>query len=175
MLRERPGVRQAAAVLVDGRLVGYLVGDGGVPDLRSVLPDFMIPVSWVHLDELPLTANGKLDRAALPAPEWRADLPWEPPRAGAEQTVARVWQEVLGLERPGRHDSFFAVGGDSIRSLKVVAGLRAAGYDVELRQLFTHQSVAELATALRPRRAVPKAETGAFALLSPADRERLMG
>ncbi|GIH91289.1 non-ribosomal peptide synthetase [Planobispora siamensis] len=175
VLRERPGVRQAAAGLVDGRLVGYLVGDGGVPDLRAVLPDFMIPVSWVHLDELPLTANGKLDRAALPAPEWRADLPWEPPRAGAEQTVAGVWQEVLGLERPGRHDSFFAVGGDSIRSLKVVAGLRAAGYDVELRQLFTHQSVAELATVLRPRRAVPKSETGAFALLSPADRKRLMG
>ncbi|MFC6404265.1 amino acid adenylation domain-containing protein [Planobispora longispora] len=172
VLRERPGVRQAAAGLVDGRLVGYLVGDGGVPDLRAVLPDFMIPVAWVHLDELPLTANGKLDRAALPAPEWRADLPWEPPRAGAEQAVAHVWQEVLGLERPGRNDSFFAVGGDSIRSLKVVAGLRAAGYDVELRDLFTHRSVAELAAALRPRRAVPKPETGAFALLSPADRER---
>ncbi|MEU7898411.1 amino acid adenylation domain-containing protein [Nonomuraea sp. NPDC049152] len=175
VLREQPGVKQAAARLVDGRLVGYLVGDDDVPDLRAVLPEFMIPTSWVRLETLPLTPNGKLDRAALPAPEQRADLPWEPPDTDAERTVARVWQEVLGLERAGRHDSFFAVGGDSIRSLKVVARLRAAGYDVKLQQLFTHQSVAELAAVLRPREAVRKPETGAFALLSPADRERLIG
>ncbi|MFE3455870.1 AMP-binding protein, partial [Nonomuraea sp. NPDC059194] len=175
VLREQPGVRQAAANAVDGRLVGYLVGDDGVPDLRAVLPEFMIPTAWVRLDALPLTANGKLDRAALPAPEHRSDARWEPPGTDAERAVARVWQEVLGLERAGRHDSFFEVGGDSIRSLKVVARLRAAGYDVELQQLFRHQSVAELATVLRRRTAVQKPETGAFALLSPADRERLMG
>ncbi|WP_435193131.1 phosphopantetheine-binding protein, partial [Nonomuraea sp. bgisy094] len=175
VLREQPGVNQAAVRLVDGRLVGYLVGDDGVPDLRAVLPEFMIPTAWVRLEALPLTSNGKLDRAALPAPGQPADLPWEPPGTDAERAVARVWQEVLGLERAGRHDSFFAVGGDSIRSLKVVARLRAAGYDVKLQQLFTHQSVAELATALRPRAAVQKPEAGAFALLSAADRERLKG
>ncbi|MGW4409819.1 amino acid adenylation domain-containing protein [Nonomuraea sp. NPDC004702] len=171
VLREQPGVTAAAAKLVNGRLVGYVVGD--VPDLSDALPDFMIPTAWVRLDRLPATANGKLDRAALPAPDRPADLPWEPPRGAAEIAVAQVWQEVLGLDRPGRHDTFFAVGGDSISSLKVVARLRATGYDVELQQLFTHQAVAELAAVLRPRQAVPETTAGAFDLLSVADRERL--
>ncbi|MGW2217498.1 amino acid adenylation domain-containing protein [Nonomuraea sp. NPDC001684] len=171
VLREQPGVTAAAAKLVNGRLVGYVVGD--VPDLSDALPDSMIPTAWVRLDRLPVTANGKLDRAALPAPDRPADLPWEPPRGAAEIAVAQVWQEVLGLDRPGRHDTFFAVGGDSISSLKVVARLRATGYDVELQQLFTHQAVAELAAVLRPRQAVPETTAGAFDLLSVADRERL--
>ncbi|MFI7471310.1 amino acid adenylation domain-containing protein [Nonomuraea sp. NPDC049646] len=171
VLREQPGVTAAAAKLVNGRLVGYVVGD--VPDLSDALPDYMIPTAWVRLDRLPVTANGKLDRAALPAPDRPADLPWEPPRGAAEIAVAQVWQEVLGLDRAGRHDTFFAVGGDSISSLKVVARLRATGYDVELQQLFTHQAVAELAAVLRPRQAVPETTAGAFDLLSVADRERL--
>ncbi|WP_125634482.1 non-ribosomal peptide synthetase [Nonomuraea sp. WAC 01424] len=171
VLREQPGVTGAAAKLVDGRLVGYVVGD--TPDLSELLPDFMIPTAWVRLDRLPVTPNGKLDRAALPAPDRPADLPWEPPRGEAENAVAQVWQEVLGLDRVGRHDTFFAVGGDSIRSLKVVARLRAMGYGVELQHLFTHQAVAELAAVLRPRQAVPETAAGAFDLLSLADRERL--
>ncbi|MFI6183531.1 amino acid adenylation domain-containing protein [Nonomuraea sp. NPDC051191] len=171
VLRARPGVAAAAAELVDGRLVGYVVGD--VPDLSDLLPDFMIPTAWVRLDRLPVTSSGKLDRAALPAPERPADLPWEPPRGEAEHAVAQVWQEVLGLDRPGRNDTFFAVGGDSISSLKVVARLRAMGYGVELQHLFTHQAVAELAAVLRPREAVPETTAGAFDLLSLADRERL--
>ncbi|MGI5489568.1 amino acid adenylation domain-containing protein [Microtetraspora malaysiensis] len=171
VLRGQPGVTGAAVKLVDGRLVGYVVGD--TPDLSDLLPDFMIPTAWVRLDRLPVTPNGKLDRAALPAPERPADLPWEPPRGAAEHAVAQVWQEVLGLGRAGRNDTFFAVGGDSISSLKVVARLRAMGYDVELQHLFTHQAVAELATVLRPRQAVPETTAGAFDLLSLADRERL--
>ncbi|MEV0198803.1 amino acid adenylation domain-containing protein [Nonomuraea sp. NPDC050691] len=171
VLREQPGVTGAAAKLVDGRLVGYVVGD--IPNLSGLLPDFMIPTAWVRLDRLPVTPNGKLDRAALPAPSRPADQPWEPPRGEAERAVAQVWQEVLGLGRVGRNDTFFAVGGDSISSLKVVARLRAMGYGVELQHLFTHQAVAELATALRPRQAVPESTAGAFDLLSPADRERL--
>ncbi|YCK39673.1 amino acid adenylation domain-containing protein [Actinomadura sp. ATCC 39365] len=171
VLREQPGVTAAAAKLVNGRLVGYVVGD--VPDLSDALPDFMIPTAWVRLDRLPVTPNGKLDRSALPAPDRPADLPWEPPRSAAERAVAQVWQEVLGLDRAGRHDTFFAVGGDSISSLKVVARLRATGYDVELQQLFTHQAVAELAAVLRPRQAAPETTAGAFDLLSVADRERL--
>ncbi|MEU7856412.1 amino acid adenylation domain-containing protein [Nonomuraea sp. NPDC049141] len=171
VLRGQPGVTGAAAKLVDGRLVGYIVGD--IPDLSDLLPDFMIPTAWVRLDRLPITPNGKLDRAALPAPHRPADLPWEPPCGEAERAVARVWQEVLDLDRVGRNDTFFAVGGDSISSLKVVARLRAMGYGVELQHLFTHQAVAELATVLRPRQAVPEPTAGAFDLLSPADRERL--
>ncbi|NRQ35524.1 amino acid adenylation domain-containing protein [Nonomuraea sp. NN258] len=171
VLRRQPGVTAGAVRLVAGRLVGYVVGD--VPVLSDVLPDFMIPTAWVRLDRLPVTSSGKLDRAALPAPERPADLPWEPPRGAAERAVAQVWQEVLELDRVGRNDTFFAVGGDSISSLKVVARLRATGYDVELQHLFTHQAVAELATVLRPRQAVAEPAAGAFDLLSPADRERL--
>ncbi|WP_433217547.1 amino acid adenylation domain-containing protein [Microtetraspora malaysiensis] len=170
-LGEIEAVSGAAVKLIDGRLVGYHTGD--IPDLTDLLPDYMIPTAWVRLDRLPTTPNGKLDRAALPAPDRPADLPWEPPRGAAESAVAQVWQEVLGLDRVGRNDTFFAVGGDSISSLRVVARLRALDYDVELQQLFTHQAVSELATVLRPRRAVRESAAAAFDLLSPADRERL--
>ncbi|WP_067144065.1 condensation domain-containing protein [Microtetraspora malaysiensis] len=170
-LGEIEAVSGAAVKLIDGRLVGYVVGD--IPDLTDLLPDHMIPTAWVRLNRLPTTPNGKLDRAALPAPDRPADLPWEPPRGAAERAVAQVWQEVLGLDRVGRNDTFFAVGGDSISSLRVVARLRGLDYDVELQQLFTHQAVSELATVLRPRRAVRESAAAAFDLLSPADRERL--
>ncbi|MFF3436963.1 amino acid adenylation domain-containing protein [Streptosporangium sp. NPDC002721] len=188
----------AAAVGVwhDGagaRLVGYGVrreGTGDTADtgdadprewLRGELPEHMIPTAWVTLDALPLTPNGKLDRAALPPPPGRGDLPWEPPRTDAERAVAQVWQDVLGLDKVGRHDGFFGVGGDSIRSLSVVARLRDLGYGLDLQQLFTHQSVAELAGVLRPpgdgspaeTRRTPEPAVEAFGLLNPADLAKL--
>ncbi|WP_433330226.1 amino acid adenylation domain-containing protein [Spirillospora sp. CA-294931] len=179
-----PDVRAAAVNVwhdqAGARLVGYVVTDGD-PDprdrLRTELPDHLIPTAWVRLDALPLTRSGKLDRGALPPPDRRAEVPFTAPRTDAERTVARVWGSVLSLDRVSVHDVFFALGGDSIRSLKVVARMRDEGYDIELQDLFLHQTVAELAGALRPLLR-PKTEapaTEAFALLDPADRARLLG
>ncbi|MEU4403168.1 amino acid adenylation domain-containing protein [Streptosporangium sp. NPDC023963] len=152
--------------------------------LRGELPEHMIPTAWVTLEALPLTPNGKLDRAALPPPPGRGDLPWEPPRTDAERAVAQVWQDVLGLDKVGRHDGFFGVGGDSIRSLSVVARLRDLGYGLDLQQLFTHQTVAELASVLdtpdtgpaATATPEPEAATGAteaFGMLGAADLAKL--
>ncbi|MGJ6963140.1 amino acid adenylation domain-containing protein [Streptosporangium sp. G11] len=188
----------AAAVGVwhDGagaRLVGYGVRREGTRGpvntvdadprewLRGELPEHMIPTAWVTLDALPLTPNGKLDRAALPPPPGRGDLPWEPPRTDAERAVAQVWQDVLGLDKVGRHDGFFGVGGDSIRSLSVVARLRHLGYGLDLQRLFTHQTVAELASVLDTpdtgssveAEPEPEAATGAFGMLGAADLAKL--
>ncbi|WP_327085645.1 condensation domain-containing protein [Nonomuraea sp. NBC_01738] len=167
--------RESAVELRDGRLIAYLVGEDDHPDLRSTLPDHMIPRTWVHLDALPLTTSGKLDRKALPDPPETTSGGGEPPRTEAEKAVAAIWHDVLQVAAPTRQDAFFALGGDSIRSLKVVARLRASGYRVELQDLFTHQVLADLAAALRRGEAVQGPESSAFDLLSPADRERLQG
>jgi amino acid adenylation domain-containing protein/non-ribosomal peptide synthase protein (TIGR01720 family) len=121
-------------------------------ELRSFvaegLPDYMVPAHFVVLDELPLTPNGKLDRGALPAPEGRPELDsaYVAPRTPAEEVLARIWCEVLGVERVGVHDNFFELGGDSILSIQIVARSNAAGLGLTPRLLFQHQSVAELAS-----------------------------
>ncbi|MEQ5837804.1 condensation domain-containing protein, partial [Marinobacter sp. NFXS9] len=92
----------------------------------------------------PLSANGKLDRKALPDPEL-GTADYEAPQTDTERTLAALWQEVLGVERVGRHDNFFALGGDSIQSLRIIAKAKRAGIELTPRQLFEHQTVADLA------------------------------
>jgi amino acid adenylation domain-containing protein/non-ribosomal peptide synthase protein (TIGR01720 family) len=125
-----------------------------VPRLRSWLaerlPDAMVPAAIVPLDALPLTLNGKVDRKALPAPDGaRPDLEEDlvAPRTPAERQLAAIWSEVLGVERVGVHDNFFGLGGDSILSIQVIARAQQAGLRLTPRQLFQHQTVAELAAA----------------------------
>ncbi|MGH3875074.1 MAG: amino acid adenylation domain-containing protein, partial [Pseudonocardiaceae bacterium] len=155
--------RTAAAAGADGsdsqRLVAYLVAAGSTTptttELRSFLgerlPDYMVPAAFVALDALPLNANGKLDRRALPAPEWGAGGTggYVAPRTETERVVADIWAEVLGVPRVGVGDNFFELGGDSILSIRVASRLRAA-FDAELspRVVFTHATVAELAAAI---------------------------
>jgi amino acid adenylation domain-containing protein/non-ribosomal peptide synthase protein (TIGR01720 family) len=105
----------------------------------------MVPAFVIVLSELPLTANGKLDRAALPTP---GDIETEvfiPPRAGIEEKIAAIWSSVLRRHRIGRHDNFFAIGGDSILSIRIVARAREAGLLFTVRDLFRFQTLAELA------------------------------
>ena len=149
-LRRLPGVRDAAVVVRGDRLVAYLVGDTDDPRtaLARALPDYLVPAAFVTLDELPLTTAGKLDRRALPAPDFTADA-FVAPRTEAERVVAAAWADVLGVERVGAHDNFFALGGDSIRSIRVVARLRAAfGSQISPRAVFEHPTVAALARAI---------------------------
>ena len=166
------------------RLVAYFVASGAqqpsTDELRTfledALPAYMLPASFVALSKFPLTRNGKIDRAALPAPEAaRPDLdaPFVAPRNLAEQVLAGVWHEVLGVENVGIHDNFFALGGDSIRSVQVLARSRERGLDWSLQELFQYQTIRELAARakLAPALAPPPVE--AFGLLKEGERERL--
>src|SRR5262249_51389565 len=115
--------------------------------LAEFLPDYMVPAQLVQLERLPLTANGKLDRSALPAPEASAAAP--PPEAAAandtEQKLVAIWQEVLRVPHVGVSDDFFKLGGDSILSLQIVARARRRGLKVTPQQLFECKTVRELA------------------------------
>ncbi|USX56630.1 condensation domain-containing protein [Lentzea sp. HUAS12] len=105
-----------------------------------------MPSAFVTLDALPLTSNGKLDRKALPEPASpEADQAFVAPRTEQERALAGIWEKLLGADRVGVHDNFFDLGGDSIASLQVVARARAAGLGLAVADLFTHQTVAELA------------------------------
>ncbi|WP_221351969.1 non-ribosomal peptide synthetase [Streptomyces beigongshangae] len=126
------------------------------------LPDYMVPAAFVTVAELPLTANGKVDRRRLPAPDWTAagDAGYRAPRAGAERILAGIWAELLGVERVGADANFFMLGGDSILSIQVVSRARAAGLALTPRDLFRHPTVAALAAAAATGTAVPVAGTG---------------
>ncbi|MFH8470696.1 amino acid adenylation domain-containing protein [Streptomyces sp. NPDC017991] len=154
-----------------GQLVGYVVpvstDSGGTVDEQGVfaapmtagvsdrelrrfvsgrLPEFMVPAVFVMLDRLPLAPNGKLDRAALPEPDFGGES-YRAPRTAAEHVLAAVYAEVLGVDRVGVDDDFFAIGGDSIRSIQIVSRARAQGVEVNARQIFELRTVAELAEA----------------------------
>ncbi|MFC4314149.1 amino acid adenylation domain-containing protein [Steroidobacter flavus] len=116
--------------------------------LLETLPGYMVPARLMVLDRLPLTAHGKLDRHALPAPEYASTGNYEPPRGEVETQLISIWADVLGLERIGRHDNFFELGGDSILSLQIVARARAAGWSMTPKQLFEHQTPAQLVTVI---------------------------
>jgi amino acid adenylation domain-containing protein/non-ribosomal peptide synthase protein (TIGR01720 family) len=117
--------------------------------LNHRLPDYMVPTSFVFLERLPLTLNGKLDRHALPAPDHlQTDGDFTAPRTDVEKLLAQIWSAVLGVERVGVHDNFFDLGGDSILSIQIVARANQAGLKLTPRQLFQHQTVAELATVV---------------------------
>ncbi|HEX6287623.1 MAG TPA: amino acid adenylation domain-containing protein, partial [Herpetosiphonaceae bacterium] len=114
--------------------------------LGAYLPDYMIPSAFVLLDALPLTPNGKIDRNALPAPDYGSDeTTIVAPRTPVEDQLAAIWRHVLGVPQVGIHDNFFALGGDSILSLQIVARASQAGLRLTPRQLFQHQTIAELA------------------------------
>ena len=140
----------------DKRLVAYLVTREhktlSPSDLRAFLherlPDYMVPASFVFLDRLPLTPNGKLDRAALPSPDHArtgGERIFQEPRNEVEKSLSQIWSNVLGVERVGVHDNFFDLGGDSILSIQIIAKANQAGLSLTPRQLFQHQTVAELA------------------------------
>ncbi|MFS4518075.1 condensation domain-containing protein, partial [Delftia tsuruhatensis] len=161
-LQAVPGVAQAEVVARldgegggDGRmqLHAYAVPQAGVPAdrpgwaaaLAQALPEYMVPASITVLEGMPLTANGKIDRKALPVPEQAAADLFEAPQGEAEQALAAVWADLFGLERAGRHDDFFALGGDSILALKLVARARKRGVKLTPKQLFTGKTPAGVA------------------------------
>ena len=155
-LRDSPQVMDAAvlvqAVGQGSQLVAYVVAHAGAtaqPDdlrvlLRQRLPEHMVPSHWLFLDALPLNANGKLDRPALPLPE-PARSEHVAPRSSAEVALAGIWAELLKCEQVGLYDNFFELGGDSIISLQVVSRARQAGLLIKAKDLFQYQTLQAVA------------------------------
>ncbi|MFJ7148863.1 phosphopantetheine-binding protein, partial [Streptomyces sp. NPDC100445] len=146
----------AVAVLPDAsgnpRLVGYLTGSGVDPDqvrteLARLLPAYMIPASWLVLEALPLTPNGKLDRKALPRPALTGQEAKRAAGDDRERTLCAIFAEVLGVPEVGVDEDFFALGGDSIRSIQLVSRARAAGLALTTRDVFEQRTVTDLARA----------------------------
>ncbi len=116
--------------------------------LRRVLPDYMVPTRIVVLEQLPLTPNGKVDRKALPAPEaGEVERVYVAARDETEEALCEVWQEVLKVEQVGIHDNFFSLGGDSIFAIRVVSMLKSLGIGLDIKDIFQHQTVEQLAVA----------------------------
>jgi amino acid adenylation domain-containing protein len=151
----------SAAVVVareeagDKRLVAYVVGAGVTAlglraGLKERLPKYMIPSSFVMLDELPLTPNGKVDRKALPAPDsGQAGAEYVAPRTDVEEAIASIWSELLGVSRVGVNDNFFDLGGHSILAMQLAARVHNAfGVRLPLRTVFESPTVAGLTVAV---------------------------
>ena len=179
-LKRHPAVREAVVVTRsdrhrEPRLVAYVAaGEAERPRerdlrdaLRAMLPEYMIPADIVVLATLPLDANGKVDRRALPEPERTEPEPGElvAPRTSVEARLAAIWCEVLGISDLGMHDDFFDLGGDSILSIQIVARANRAGLRITPKQLFERPSIAELATVV---------ESSADAL-DPGEQGRITG
>ncbi|HEX8431045.1 MAG TPA: amino acid adenylation domain-containing protein, partial [Longimicrobium sp.] len=158
-LSEHPAIRAATVTAREDspgqrRLVAYYVATDApeLDELRAYLgerlPEHMVPSAFVHLDAMPLTPNGKVDRKALPAPDEAAytSRGYEPPVGGTEVALAEIWAEVLGVERVGRWDNFFELGGHSLLLVKLTERMRRRGLHAEVSALFTTPTLAELAT-----------------------------
>ncbi len=156
-----PGVREAVVAPREGpggpRLVAYVSALAGreldAGELRErlgrQLPDYMVPSVLVALESLPLNANGKVDRKALPDPTPESGRGYEAPQGEVEEALAAIWAEVLGLERVGRHDNFFELGGHSLAALQVRARTaHRLGCEVSVRQLFDFQTLREVAISI---------------------------
>jgi acyl-coenzyme A synthetase/AMP-(fatty) acid ligase/aryl carrier-like protein len=164
-LEECEGVKEAVVAAResgtgDKRLVAYYTemegaaGDkAGAEEMRrhlaSRLPEYMVPGVYVRLEHLPLTANGKLDRKALPTPEDDGQIlsGYQAPEGEIETEMAAIWAEVLKLERVGRHDNFFSLGGHSLLAARLIGRMRKSGLNVDVRNLFKTPTVAELTAA----------------------------
>ncbi|MEU4168955.1 amino acid adenylation domain-containing protein [Streptomyces sp. NPDC026665] len=182
-ITQHPGISEAVVISREvpaggKRLVAYVVhtgegavgddGAGGIGDVDVLagassaelrkftaarLPDYMVPAAFVALGRLPLGPTGKLDRSALPEPEFLGEA-YREPRTEAEAIVTAAYADVLGVERVGADDDFFAIGGDSLRSIQVVARARARGLQLSTREIFECRTAARLAetAAARPAR-----------------------
>lgn len=183
-LMDYPGIDRAIVILRednsgDKRLVGYYTVRAvekkdvvGAEELRDYLarglPEYMVPSAYVCLDKLPLTANGKVDRKQLPAPQGDAFAlqAYEAPEGEIETILAQVWTAVLRVDRIGRHDNFFALGGHSLMATQVVARIEEVlGLKIGIRTVFEFSRLSLLAEQLR---------TALFAEFDPQEFSQMM-
>jgi amino acid adenylation domain-containing protein len=152
-LLAQPAVRDAVVLLRptesgESALTAYVVGEADADELRTRLPEYMVPAVFQSIDAVPLTANGKLDQRALPAPAAAAGE-FVPPSTPAEEVIASVWTEVLGIERLSVHDSFFDLGGHSVLAIRMTARLQEEfDLDLSVRTVFEQRTIHGLAAAV---------------------------
>ncbi|MEH2381364.1 MAG: amino acid adenylation domain-containing protein [Nostoc sp.] len=160
ILTQHPQVRDAVAIArvdIPGvkSLAAYIIPELTQPTsnelrlfLKSKLPNYMVPASFTFLEALPITPNGKVDRRALPVPEFESDesTGFVSPHTHTQEVLAKIWRDVLVLKQVGIHDNFFELGGDSIIGIQIVARANQGGLKLTPKQLFQHQTIAELAT-----------------------------
>ncbi|KTC01815.1 non-ribosomal peptide synthetase [Pseudomonas syringae] len=163
-LAQLPGIEEALVMAREdepgqSRLVAYFIerADSATvaaaqlrSDMLARLPGYMVPSAFVRLDAWPLTANGKVDRRALPAPD-REALPgrdYEPPQGELETALAEIWSDLLQVGQVGRHDHFFELGGHSLLAVTLIARMRRRGMDADVRVLFAQPTLAALASAI---------------------------
>jgi len=164
-LASHPAIAQCVVILRedrpgDKRLVAYYTASGVIlpsisqlrEHLETSLPEYMIPSAFVHLDALPLTPSGKIDRRGLPAPDLKdidAQDQYTPARNGIEEQLVEIWQEILGIERIGVHDNFFALGGHSLMAARLIVTIRdRLGLNLPFKILFANPTIAKTASRI---------------------------
>jgi acyl carrier protein len=183
-LRAVPGVGEAV-VAVDRdhagqqRLVCYFTGTPTAEEVRTELgrnlPNYMVPSLFLHLPRFPLTVNGKLDRKALPVPDYgkqEADGNFVAPRTPTEETLAEIWRRTLGIKEIGIHDNFFELGGHSLLATRVMSRLRDA-FQVELplQRIFDAPTIAELALSVTEKQLDQRSDEELATMIAEIRRE----
>ena len=179
-LNEHPAIDQAVVVAIgqdegERRLVAYLVAKEQLSRndlkeyLKERLPDYMVPAVMMQLEELPLTANGKIDRKALPKPLAGVEVEYAGPQTEVEEILVGIWAEALGVERVGINDNFFDLGGNSLSAFRVISRVRRAlDVEVPLLKLFETGTISEFAKQIEdgkksvPHRRITRVDRNAF-------------
>jgi nonribosomal peptide synthetase DhbF len=163
VLARQPGIQQNVVVARedrpgDKRLVAYAVPAAGQTieatelqqSLRRELPEYMIPAAIIPLDVFPLTPSGKLDRKALPAPEYKSEAGYQPPESPEQKLMCKIFGDLLGTEQVGLNDNFFMLGGHSLTAMRLVSRIRAAvGLDLKIQTVFEAPTCGELAAIIK--------------------------
>jgi amino acid adenylation domain-containing protein len=189
VLAKLPAVGQACVISRSTergtQLVAYLVPpsesdqktQASVSEVREhlsrFLPDYMVPAAYVWLKELPLTANGKVDRKALPSPDTAGAEAYTEPRTLEEELLSGIWSQVLSIQRVGIDDNYFALGGDSIRSLQIITRAAERGLNFTVGDIFRYQTIRTLAQNLETLKASPEVKVAPFSLITPEDQRLL--
>ncbi|MCY9393355.1 amino acid adenylation domain-containing protein, partial [Bacillus haynesii] len=155
------------------QLCAYFAADAELKfdDIRTYLmrelPEYMIPSSFVQIETMPLSANGKIDTAALPEPQPGKETEYEPPQNETEEKLVQIWEEVLGIDKIGITHHFFAAGGDSIKALQMISRLSREGLSLEMKDLFANPQIKSLSRYV-------KAETDKSASYETVEGEILL-
>ncbi|SKA48864.1 amino acid adenylation domain-containing protein, partial [Chitinophaga eiseniae] len=157
-------------------LAAYYIAEGEIDAavlaayLTGKLPEYMVPTAYVHLTAFPLTLSGKVNKRELPEPVFGSEA-FQAPVTDEEILLAGIWCKILGMARVGTADNFFSLGGDSIKSIQIISRVRAAGYELSMKDIFANQTIAGLARCLKVLRAQPRQDiVKGEAALTPVQR-----